>query len=500
MGLLAPRTLSYLLQIEMSFAVQVLTCLATWAAILPKGQLFGSFSGAASGQAKGDKATTNVEITAAKGGRLLWHLHGAVYDLEDFVAHHPGGEVAIRLAQGEADATALFESYHVFSAAHKRTLDKYRVASSTEPNRVESSFRSDLEAMLTEHFGSSHRSSRRATPARLQLIALLLLATVACLVGWARDSLVAMLCLPVVAWFLAVNCSHDGSHFNLGSPWLNMLAVYTAVPLTYNPMTWYHQHVVSHHIDCNVVGADVDLQHFAPLRLSVHDNLPKQGHHTLLDYLKILAVGLHLCFGVPLFAAGLLDRDFYEKQYGHYIQMPAALKPMLRFRLLNLVGPAAVVAFVAFPFFACSSTPRAALFALIPLAISSLIFLAVTQSSHVQPEVHDPAINAEPDFFKRQARGAVDYQTTSVLWGVLTGGLNAQSLHHVLPHVNSCHYPALYPKFERVCNAHGIVLHKRSSLWGAMKTSMRYVWNLNGSARLLGGSATENINTKGSSN
>ena len=81
--------------------------------------------------------------------------------------------------------------------------------------------------------------------------------------------------------------------------------------------------------------------------------------------------------------------------------------------------------------------------------------------------------------------GAVDYSSDSYLWGVLTGGLNNQALHHTLPHVNSCHYAALHPKFERVCLEHGIKLAKRRCLWHAMKTSFGYVWNLNNSARLL---------------
>ncbi|TPX66320.1 hypothetical protein CcCBS67573_g07874 [Chytriomyces confervae] len=62
-------------------------------------------------------------------GSLLVQLHGEWYDMQKFVDVHPGGVTALRLAAGR-DATALFESSHVF--ADKRKLDallaKYRLS------------------------------------------------------------------------------------------------------------------------------------------------------------------------------------------------------------------------------------------------------------------------------------------------------------------------------------------------------------------------------------
>ena len=65
----------------------------------------------------------------------------------------------------------------------------------------------------------------------------------------------------------------------------------------------------------------------------------------------------------------------------------------------------------------------------VPYAGTSLLFILVTNVSHIQPEVQAAECVEEPDFFKRQARTSVDYQYTSQLWGFLTGGLNNQSLH-----------------------------------------------------------------------
>jgi hypothetical protein len=55
----------------------------------------------------------------------LWIIHGALYDLEEFVNRHPGGKETILLGQGR-DCTALFESYHAFAKSHRQVLETYR--------------------------------------------------------------------------------------------------------------------------------------------------------------------------------------------------------------------------------------------------------------------------------------------------------------------------------------------------------------------------------------
>jgi cytochrome b involved in lipid metabolism len=51
-------------------------------------------------------------------------IHGALYDLEEFVSWHPGGRETILLGKGR-DCTALFESYHAFAKNHQQVLETY---------------------------------------------------------------------------------------------------------------------------------------------------------------------------------------------------------------------------------------------------------------------------------------------------------------------------------------------------------------------------------------
>ena len=50
----------------------------------------------------------------------------------------------------------------------------------------------------------------------------------------------------------------------------------------------------------------------------------------------------------------------------------------------------------------------------------------------------------------------VDYYGTSKFWNIVTGGLNAQSLHHLFPSVHNSHYPYLYHEYKRICANHGV--------------------------------------------
>jgi len=65
----------------------------------------------------------------------LWWIHGNGYDLNQFVARHPGGLEAILLGKGR-DCTALVESYHAFSSQHSKVLEKYLVQKVTKNSSV----------------------------------------------------------------------------------------------------------------------------------------------------------------------------------------------------------------------------------------------------------------------------------------------------------------------------------------------------------------------------
>ena len=54
---------------------------------------------------------------------------------------------------------------------------------------------------------------------------------------------------------------------------------------------------------------------------------------------------------------------------------------------------------------------------------------------------------------------------------VMSGGLNLQVEHHLLPGVNHWHLRALQPAIERICAKHGVPYHAKPSLTAALQAS-----------------------------
>ena len=74
----------------------------------------------------------------------------------------------------------------------------------------------------------------------------------------------------------------------------------------------------------------------------------------------------------------------------------------------------------------------------------------------------------------------VRHVTRSPLAHFLTGGLNLQSIHHCLPSISLVPYPAMYPKFRKVCEKHHCAPMDCGSMGLAIIKHWRYVYQLGG--------------------
>ncbi|XP_058057078.1 cytochrome b5-related protein-like [Anopheles bellator] len=78
---------------------------------------------------------------ADDGAEGLWRIHDTLYDLSDFIDHHPGGSEWIRLTKG-TDITESFETHHINTRA-EGLLAKYKVREATAPRAVQLTFHDD---------------------------------------------------------------------------------------------------------------------------------------------------------------------------------------------------------------------------------------------------------------------------------------------------------------------------------------------------------------------
>mmetsp|Transcript_10780 Transcript_10780/g.17390 ORF Transcript_10780/g.17390 Transcript_10780/m.17390 type:complete len:501 (+) Transcript_10780:114-1616(+) len=408
--------------------------------------------------------------------KKTWTLYGEEYDFEAFAKAHPGGELAIRLGQGE-DCTRLFESYHVFSDKHMKVMEKFRISKEKDSKAPalmkRSAFHEDLKVMVREHFaGRPGLHPHRATKSHLALVASLGVATAACWYGWFQGKWAACLALPFVHWVFENNLSHDSSHFAaFSSPTLNHLGVFTGLPFIYSVHAWYAQHVMAHHTGTNEPDLDVDLHHMAPIAYHPSMKAYEKLNYGVLFLRNWVLACLALTVTYP-FQLGL--GHWFAKVDKVRVRWPVFFDTQKRYWVVNFAAVVASLSVYVIPFFRMGGA-KAAAFAAFPTFVASSLFMLFTQVSHIHPETQSEQTMGEEDWFKRQATTSMDYSTGSHLWSVLSGGLNNQALHHCLPSVSCCHYTDLYPKFQAVCEKHSVPLYRKPSLWHALKAFFGYI-------------------------
>lgn len=413
----------------------------------------------------------------------LWRISNSDYDLSSFLDQHPGGPIALGLGMGE-DCTDLFKSYHFVNPHAYEVLKKYKVDKTTPAKPLEETpFMADLRKMVREHFKGQGKYAHKATLKHKILCGGFCLLTLVFTYYYLRGSYLAIPFMIMAHWLLFVNTSHDGSHFAFSSKWwINHALVFLALPWMYNPYTWYHQHVVTHHVKTNVHDEDCDLWHFWPVRMHHHNEVPAFGGFE--NCLKIFLSSIHLGFVTP-FNAIQKDENRFGGEGGigvapeswHLMKMPSY------FRTTSIVPQLVTIVWYTVPMFFClciyDTWTKAILMAILPYAVSSILFILYTQVSHIQEECQKNDMVTNTDFFKNQACTSLNYSVNSKFWCFMSGGLNVQSLHHVLPWVSSCHFTDMYPKFKAVCQKHKVVLKETPNLWTALSKLIQHVINLN---------------------
>jgi delta11-fatty-acid desaturase len=320
-----------------------------------------------------------------------WYIEGKAYDLTNF--EHPGGPVALSMGKGR-DATELVHSYHPFSELRYRAiLKKYLV------NDCVSSAQGDVNQIKQNDCGSSpfvwtqegspffNELSERvktqldgrhyATPLRWLQIFLLACMTIVILPSFLAGSWWALFAFPIAYWMFGVNTFHDASHFSLSKDWrVNYFFMYLS-PGFSSPFTWFHQHVIGHHVYTNM-QEDPDLHHGR----SFWRYSPDRKYRSFFKYQ--LYYFLLIWTQITMFLAFVLDSTFMLR--GHYesIRMMTATKQR---KIIHVLGRITTFSlFYLWPFVTSMSWMEAIIFSIVPNAIFSACFGISSQLNHINEE------------------------------------------------------------------------------------------------------------------
>jgi len=432
----------------------------------------------------------------------LWTIHGARYDLREYIHRHPGGVHAISLGQG-IDCTTLFETYHPFTDRHRKVLQRHKFDDCPEARVIDDMFDWKLTPFYDElkcaartyfsHRGDEtdqevQRNSKATWASWLQhsVGMCLLLFT---FWKWLGGAPYSTLYFPVVYWVVASDLMHNGSHFAMARiPWINQASAYIG-SFHVQVDCWDLQHIVGHHCHTNVEGHDPDLCHFThdTSLPGVHPYLPgfrvcgKQAWLPKYGPLWKFAVSFHLVITTFAIAMLMIPRWLTERSVGP-TPLPERIVPKIkRDRALLL---AACVMFVS----SQQSIGRGVFILFWSWAVHGVLFLTFSQISHVNEECmngveaySEKRGDAKLEWASHQVLSAYDYSCDSKFWSIVSINLNQQICHHLLPSVHPCHYAALRQMFMPIAAKYGIDFEARSSdtFLGAVAKTLGWIGILN---------------------
>ena len=254
---------------------------------------------------------------------------------------------------------------------------------------------------------------------------------------------------------------HDAGHFSVSAhrPWVNDWCLW-GISWLCNPYMWQHQHTYAHHSFTNDIDHDPDLHHFTSL-LRVHKSFQKSGIYKNQSnrwyvFLAYTFVSFGTCFWVPwsmMKEHTLYGMVAWTDQQRHRVAFTSHF--LLYFSLI-----------IAWPFYAHTNKLWALAAVVGHMSTSGLLFAFFSQINHLNESSLDSDKLAKlKEQVKPSIRSswAVDQILTSnnfcpdsLLWHVLSNGLNLQIEHHLFPGLNHCHLSKIAPVVRQTCEEYGV--------------------------------------------
>ncbi len=267
--------------------------------------------------------------------------------------------------------------------------------------------------------------------------------------------------------WLAFCVAHDAAHHTVFHKKRDNHLLYMLVfnLLGVSARLWKKRHLESHHPYPNIDGHDADLEDVRFLRFSAA--MPLQPHHRFQVF---YAPFLYLSY--TLYWMWIKDFTFlFRHGKGRRIRF------VLRLVLLKSVYLFAVLIGPGF-YHENSFSERLIAFLLMHALLSWLLLFTFLITHYTLHTADAVSFTEEPEIRHsaalHQVRSSVDFHPGNRLVTHLVGGFNCHTLHHLLPGVNSIHYPALEKVLTRVLNKHGIK-RNQTGYWSGILSHLRFL-------------------------
>ncbi|KAK9757723.1 hypothetical protein RND81_01G182200 [Saponaria officinalis] len=391
----------------------------------------------------------------------IWiSILGKVYNVSKWVDQHPGGELPLLYFAGQ-DVTDVFLAYHPISSTQYLNrffngyfLKDYKVSDTSK----------DYRKLLLE-FQKMGLFNKKGHIVSISMFVIVMLFLVGVYGVLKSDCFwVHMVCgvLLGLSWIQIGWIGHDSSHYQaLVTPMWNRVMHFVMVNCIAGvSISWWKRSHNAHHIACNSLEFDPDMQHmpFMAVSTKFFNSLTSHFYDKKLKFDSISRFFIsrqHITF-YPIFA--FLRIFFYVQSF--YLLL---FKRKVPNRSKELVG---LLVFWIWYSFLISCLPtwiERISFAVITLAVTGIQQFQFSLN-HLSCEVYvDPPKGN--DWLEKQVIGSLDISCSPWMdW--FHGGLQFQIEHHLFPRMPRCNLRKIAPFVKDLCKKHDIP-YKCASFWEA---------------------------------
>lgn len=104
----------------------------------------------------------------------------------------------------------------------------------------------------------------------------------------------------------------------------------------------------------------------------------------------------------------------------------------------------------------------------------SFVFMIFTQINHLTNET----MKFDKNYYIHQIINSHNIAPNSYVMYLISGGLNMQIEHHIIPSCNSCNLYKIQPHIEELCKRHKIPYLKSNNLFDAIKKYFLHLYDL----------------------
>ncbi|KAJ6955457.1 delta(8)-fatty-acid desaturase 2-like [Populus alba x Populus x berolinensis] len=377
-----------------------------------------------------EKYITGVELKQHnKEGDLWISIQGKVCNVSDWAHEHPGGDVPLLNLAGQ-DVTDAFIAYHPGTAW--QYLDKFFTGYYLKDFKVSETSK-DYRRLASEFaklglFEKKGHITMYALASIALMFCVVLYGVLCCQSVWAH--LGSALVLGFL-WIQSSYIGHDSGHYQvMKSRGYNKFAQFVSGNcLTGISMAWWKWTHNAHHLACNSVDYDPDLQH------------------------------------IPFFARKFPDRA------------------------LNILG--ILIFWTWFPLLVSClpNWPEMVMYVLASFAVTAIQHVQLCLS-HFAADVYTGPPKGN-DWFEKQTAGTLDISCSSWMdW--FYGGLQFQLEHHLFPRMPRGQLRRVSPLVQDLCKKHNLS-YRSLSFWEANVWTIRRLRNVAQQARDLSNPVPKNM-------